>query len=124
SVDRVVMFSGTEPAPWTAQPGATPPDRYYAIAHTKEDGYAGITRSWQMLGLPGAVVSVDSGLEAYAGAHKLSSSSSACRGAPTENGTYHGCEIVDIHLPFAADGKTPLFQPVWDYLIGATASSH
>jgi hypothetical protein len=116
SVARVVMFSGTEPAPWTSVPGATPPDRYYAIAHQLEPIYTPITRSWQNLGIPGSPVSVDSGPAAYQGAHQLFSTYRDCRGDPASNGYYHNCESVDEYTPLLPDG-TSLFQPVWDYLL-------
>jgi hypothetical protein len=120
-LDRVVLFSATEPAAWTSLPGLTPANRYYAFAHTLEDGYAGMRRSWQLLGINGPGVSVDAGGTTYEGARILTTSLSgaSCQGAQLRKGFYHRCHVVDWDAPLLPDGVTPLYAEVWDYLFGA-----
>jgi hypothetical protein len=118
-VDRVLLFDATEPAPWTSTEFATPPGRFFGFAHTREPIFAPIVASWQSIGLPGALTSVDAGPAPYGGSHRLSTSVAACRGNPASEGYYHNCPVVDEYVPFAADGATPLFRPVWDHMLTA-----
>jgi hypothetical protein len=121
SVERAVLFSATEPAPWTTMPGATPPERYFGFAHELEQLYAGITRSWETLAIPSLVTNVDEGDPPFAGANRLSTAREVCRGDTTSIGYYHNCHIVDAFTPLLDDGQTPAYQPVWDYLIAGGA---
>ena len=114
-VDRVLLFGATEPAAWTPAAFATPAERFFGFAHTLEGSFLPITRSWENLGLPGALTSVDGAPAPFAGSHRLSTSFADCDGTPGD--PFHNCPVVDEYFPFAADGTTPLFQPVWDYLL-------
>lgn len=116
-VDRALLFDATEPASWTSTAFATPPERFFGFAHAREPIFAPITASWQTIGLPGALTSVDSGSTPFGGSHRLSTSVASCRGDSANAGYYHNCPVVDEYVPFAADGTTPLFQPVWDHLL-------
>ncbi len=116
-VDRALLFGATEPAEWTSSTFATPAGRFFAFAHTREQSFVPITRSWENIGLPGTLTSVDGALAPFGGSHRLSTSVAGCRGNPADRGYYHNCPVVDEFVPFGADGITPVFQPVWDYLL-------
>ncbi len=116
-VDRALLFGATEPAGWTSGAFATPAERFFGYAHTREESFVPITRSWENIGIPGPLASVDGALAPFAGSHRLSTSVANCRGDRASRGYYHNCPVVDEFVPFAADGATPLFQPVWDYLM-------
>jgi hypothetical protein len=113
SVYRVGMFSSTEPAAWTLEPLVTPSDRFFGFAHTLEDSFNGITRSWANLGVPGVLTSVDTVPPPCGGSHRLQTTA-----VPADGGNYHGCVVVDPYTPLQADGVTPLFRDVWIYMIG------
>lgn len=116
-VDRVLLFAATEPAAWTSGTFATPAERFFGLAHTLEDSFVPITGSWENIGLPGALASVDQAPAPFGGSHRLSTSVPVCGGDPSSRGYFHNCPVVDGYFPFAADGITPLFQPVWDHLL-------
>jgi hypothetical protein len=46
--------------------------------------------------------------------HFLSTNLEPSTNQPT---SYHGCPVVDAATPLQADGATPVFKPVWDYLL-------
>ncbi len=115
---RVGMFNATEPAEWTEEPLSetpTPPDRYYGIAHTRESAFLPFVLSWLRLGLPGDLADVDGAEPPYGDARMLMTSVAA---PPAR---YHGVDIVDSFTPVLEDG-TPLFRPVWTYLINPWGS--
>ncbi len=115
-VARAVLFSGTEPAPWTqAADFATPALDFYGFAHRLEPIYDPIQRSWDNIGIPGAPISVDAALPPFGGSQQLHTSSEDCTGDPQSNGFYHNCHCADDWMPFLPDG-TPAFQVVWDHL--------
>ncbi len=118
AVQRVAMFSATEPAPWTTEPLATPPDRFYGFAHQLEESVAAITRSWRNLQIPGMPTRVDGDTPPFGGSHQLTTQ--AIPAGPLKDGepNWHGCGVVDFYTPLASDGKTPLFQDVWGLMIG------
>jgi hypothetical protein len=117
AVHRVALFSGTEPAPWTLQPLATPADRYYGLVHELEDLYSGIVTSWSNLGLPGTPTRVDGDAPPYGGSHRLQTqvtpASTTAGGAPN----YHGSVVVDVATPLDGGG-TPLLRDAWVTMIG------
>jgi hypothetical protein len=116
-VARAVLFSGTEPAPWTqADDFATPAADFYGLAHRLEGIYDPIQVSWDNIGLPGAPTSVDGALPPFGGSHQLHSSTQDCTGNPGSNGFYHNCLCADDWMPLLPDG-TPAFQYVWDHLL-------
>ena len=115
-VARAVLFSGTEPAPWTqAGDFATPASDYFGFVHTLERSYDPILRSWERIGLPGEPTPVDDAAPPFGDSHQLETATDACTGDPTSNGFYHNCHCADDWMPFLPDG-TPLFQEVWDHL--------
>ncbi len=116
-VARAVLFSGTEPAPWTqATDFATPGSDFHGFAHFLESIYPPIQLSWQNLGIPGPPTSVDAALPPYAGSQQLGTSNPDCSGDPQSNGFYHNCHCVDGWMPPPLPDGTPVFQVVWDHL--------
>jgi hypothetical protein len=115
-VARAVLFSGTEPAPWTqAGDFATPGADFHGFAHLLEPIYAPIQDSWDNIGIPGVPTSVDGALPPFGQSHQLHTSTEACTGDPQSNGFYHNCHCVDGWMPLLPDG-TPAFQYVWDHV--------
>lgn len=129
-VARVVMFApGTDynarlgrPANWIAvpssTPNATPPERFYGFSHQRDetvDFRILATLIWPAFGMDqfGPVVNVDTTAPPYQNSHMLTSNLDT----PTQN--YHGCVVVDRNLVRLPDG-TPVYKPVWEYLLGAT----
>jgi hypothetical protein len=122
AVARVVQFSSTvdavatpsgalAPATWVTQPGATPSAAYYGFDHTLDQFYAKIVVDWRALGMDafGAAVSVDGGATPFGGIHELLTSRPSVDPHPSTVG--------DGITPLAADG-TPLYAPVWRYMLG------
>ena len=113
-LDRVVMFSSTEPAAWTRESFITPAERFYGFIHTGDlIAYPGSITSWQNIGLPGAETSVDGKTPPFNNSHQLITSSTRkeCKGDDA-----HGCVVTDMKTPLDARGA-PIFQDVWKYLI-------
>jgi len=109
------------PANWIAlpnsTPNATPSERFYGFSHQRDQGvnFAILsTQIWPAYGMDafGPVVNVDDTAPPYHNSHMLTSNLEA----PTQN--YHGCIVVDRHLVLLPDG-TPVYKPVWEYLLGA-----
>lgn len=115
-VPRAVLFSATEPAPWTSDPGATPAEAYFAVAHELERNYAGITRSWSLLGLPGALMNIDDAAPPWGGSHRLVTARTDCSGDPDSNGFSHNCTSADDWLPAPTPEGIPAFAALWDRL--------
>lgn len=115
-VPRAVLFSATEPAPWTADPGATPAAAHFAVAHELERNYGGITRSWANLDLPGALTRIDGAAPPWGGSHRLTTARTDCSGDPDSNGFAHNCTSADDWLPAPAPDGSPAFADLWDRL--------
>lgn len=115
-VARAVLFSGTEPAPWTqAGDFATPAADYFGFVHLLEASYTPIQSSWDNIGVPGAPTSVDVLPPPFDGSQQLLTAREDCTGDPTSNGFYHNCHCADDWMPYRPDG-TPVFEEVWDHL--------
>jgi hypothetical protein len=114
---RVLLFGSTEPASWTTGTFATPADRFFGLAHQREQSYQGIIRSWQNLDLPGTLTSVDDTPPPFGNSHRLQTSSESCSGDPESRGYYHNCPIVDEYLP--PTNERDWLRDAWDYLLGA-----
>lgn len=116
-VARAVLFSGTEPAPWTqAGDFATPGADFFGLAHFLEPIYPPIQASWDNIGIPGNPTSVDGVSAPYGGSHQLGTAREDCTGDPESNGFYHNCHCVDGWMPPPLLDGTPAFQPAWDHL--------
>jgi dienelactone hydrolase len=116
AVPRAILFGATEPQAWTLDPFETPASRIFGLAHADEINFAGITRSWGNLGVPGAPRVVEATPAPWGGSHRLVSTRNDCVGSPTDRGLYHNCPIVDEYLPRDGEGR-PALLDVWDYLL-------
>lgn len=114
-VDRAILFSSTEPAPWTSSSFATPMSQLFGFVHRQESGYTGITASWRFMQMAGQITTVDGGSPPFAGSHQLQTSASNCRQfAPLD--AFHNCVVTDMITPLGADGL-PVFGSVWTHLL-------
>jgi hypothetical protein len=115
-VDRAILFSSTEPANWTREPGLTPGARRFGFANENEDNAASIMLSWSNLLLPGPLINVDAGPPGPGGSHQLTTARTECNGESTLP-ALHGCVVTNQHTPRNPDGS-PLFGPQWAYMLG------
>lgn len=129
SLDRSVMFSGPadtglaagSPAPWYSLPNVTPAARQFGFTHVSDTlaNYTLVSRNWDQIGLSafGASVSVDTQAAPFNNSHHLTTNA-----APNPNPTgptaspTHGAPVADAVTPLTTSG-TPLFAPVWNYLV-------
>jgi hypothetical protein len=114
-VNRAVLFSSTEPAPWTATTFATPATRLFGFAHRGEAGYTGISASWRLMAMPGPVSSVDGATPPFGGSHQLQTGVATCRQVGPLD-PEHNCVVTDQVTPVGVDGQ-PVFAQVWTYLL-------
>ena len=121
-VDRVLMLASPVDyvrrrrthAAWLAKPGATPQDRFFGFAHTYDKGFDRIQEVWELLGMAagGAVVNVDTEQPTYRNSQRLVT---GLVDVPRDK--YHGSAVQDGLTP-TRPGGSPVFQPVWRYLLG------
>lgn len=103
-------------AAWLSAPGATPATCYFGFVHGEDQGFEHIQRSWELLGLDARpAVTVDQSGPPYGGAQRLITEFGQVR-----RDKYHGCVVADRITPMQLDG-TPVFEPVWRYLLGEYA---
>jgi polyhydroxybutyrate depolymerase len=126
---RVIMFAAMDfngrlrqPANWIGSNNATPAAEYYAFSHQRDTGVNYTTLStivWPKYGLDafGSPVNVDTVVPPYNRSHALTSN------ADTPSGNYHSTIAADPFLTKQPDG-TPVYQPVWKYLLTAISSAH
>lgn len=117
-VAGALLFGATEPAPWTMEAFATPPDRLWGLAHAYETSFDAIVRSWEQMGLPGSLVNVDESQAPFEGSHRLVTTRSECRGDPDSRGLFHNCPVVDEFTPLS-DLGSPKMIGVWDVMLKA-----
>ena len=115
-VDRVLLFSATEPARWTRKPGATPSSRYFGFAHASEVLFPAIVGSWDNLGLPAPLETVDEALPASS-SQQFVTARATCNGDASEPAR-HQCTSTDRFTPRDAQGG-PEFAPVWNVMLTA-----
>ena len=129
-VARSVMFSDTDwwtpngqlpgqPADWISSPGMTSDEFYFGFISV-QDGlipYAEVIPSWNDYGLAqfGGPVLVESNVPPYLGSHMLTTDLTPQSG--TTGLDYHNSTAVDGATPLAADGITPVYQGVWQYMM-------
>lgn len=114
-VRRAILFSATEPAPWTTAPFATPKSQLYGFVHRLESAYNGITASWRLMEVVGPITAVDGASPPFAGAHQLQTNIGTCRQVAVID-TFHNCVVTDAVTPLGSDGQ-PVLAPVWTYLL-------
>ncbi len=129
SVVRVIMFASMDfngpsnsVANWIAQPNSTPnasaPDKFWAFSHQQDDmvNFQILSnRIWTAFGMPqfGSIINVDNVSTPYNNTHQLTTSL-LCEEP-------HGCIVGDVRLTRLPDG-TPVYKPVWQYLLSNTTS--
>ena len=129
-VARSVMFSDSDwwtpngqlpgqPAGWISTPGLTSDEFYFGFISV-QDGlipYAIIIPTWDNYGLAqfGGPVLVESNAPPYLGSHMLTTDLTPQSG--TTGLDYHNSTAVDGATPLAADGTTPVYQGVWQYMM-------
>ncbi len=114
SVDRALLFSSTEPADWTEEPGVTPAGRYFGFAHELEQLQRGIRNSWANLGIEGPEENIDEGLPSN-GSQRFLTARLLCNGSDSDS-AYHQCTSSDLFTPRDETGE-PTFGPVWDFML-------
>jgi hypothetical protein len=125
--DRCIIFTGmdwwtggTPPRPynWMFTSPQTPVDRWYSFAHERDQflDFAEMQVAAAALDVSryGSPERVESSSAGYRSRHFLSTN---LEPASTQSSSYHGCPVVDAATPRQADGVTPVFKPVWDYLL-------
>ncbi|HEV2691523.1 MAG TPA: hypothetical protein VG347_01365, partial [Verrucomicrobiae bacterium] len=125
-VARSLMFSDTDwwtpdgqlpgqPASWISTPGVTAAEYYFGFVHVQDPliPYIEEIPTWNGYGLAqfGGPLLVESNAAPFFGSHMLTTDV-----APFD-GNYHGATVADSATPLAADGVTPLYQPVWQFLL-------
>jgi hypothetical protein len=114
-VSRALLFSSTEPADWTSETHLTATSGFYGFADAYEVNYGYFAQSWLNLGIPGILSSVDLLRPPFNNSHQLTTID-----APVvwrSGDPYHGVVVTDTYTPLASDGS-PLFKPVWLYMLG------
>ena len=126
AVDRCVLFScvdwwqaGNRPYNWMSGNPRTPVSRWYLFAHEQDQllDFAQIAAGAAALDLGryGAVSRTEAVFAGnYLRRHFLSTNLDP---APLLAGSYHGCPVADAATPKLADGVTPVFEPVWRYML-------
>ena len=109
--DRVILFSGPEPAPWTLAPRATPAEREFAFAHVDDPLFRTFPRSWTNLAIPGPPTNIDARSLPYGDSHQLVTS------VPPADGNAHDAPVVDTATPRDADGL-PVYRDAWCLVLG------
>ena len=126
--DRCIVFTGmdwwTDGAPprpynWMFISPQTPVDRWYCFAHERDQflDFTEMQAAAAALDVTryGACERVESApSDDYGSRHFLSTN---LEPAPGQSSSYHGCPVVDAATPMQGDGVTPVFKPVWDYLL-------
>lgn len=75
--------------------------------------YAEEIPTWNGYGLAqfGGPLLVESNAAPFLGSHMLTTD------VAPPGGNYHGATVADSATPLAADGVTPLYQPVWQFML-------
>jgi hypothetical protein len=125
-VDRCLMFTdmdwwvaGGRPYNWMSAASRTPVDHWFLLAHERDQylAFADMQTCATALDVDryGSFARVEtSAVTTFSNRHFLSTDLDPAPAAPS---SYHGCPIVDVATPLQADGVTPVFKPVWDYLL-------
>ncbi len=125
-VNRCIVFTDMDwwvasnrPYNWMSATSATPASLWYLFAHERDQfldfGEMQISAAALDVTRYGAYVQVESsGSPTFSNRHFLSTNLDPSTNQPA---SYHGCPVVDAATPLQADGVTPVFKPVWDYLL-------
>jgi hypothetical protein len=125
-VDRCIMFAATDwwgagprPANWIFAPGRTPVDRYFAVAHMLDPIGSNTFRvTWNAYGLgqfgPAGLFEDEPG-PPYSWTHRIWTDSRPATG--TDGSNYHSAPVVDWETPKKADGVTPIYKELWQFMM-------
>ncbi len=127
---RVVLFSAVPdtdvavglglpiPPTWESS-HATPPYRYWGLAHDRDPAYAAIAAGWDALGMAafGAALAPEANEPPYGFTHTLVTDLLPRSGSYLAPGP-HNSTAMDAFTPLGPDG-TPLLADAWRYLLTA-----
>ena len=125
--DRCIVFSdmdwwavGNKPYKWMFTTPQTPVNNWYLFAHERDEllDFTNMQTCSAALDVSryGAYVQVETATSAsYSGRHFLASNLDPS--STNQPNPFHRCTVVDSATPMQADGVTPVFKPVWDYLL-------
>jgi len=126
-VARALMFADTDwwtpdgqlpgqPADWIPGPSLTPDEYFFGFVHIKDPLilYPEEIATWNGYGLMqfGGPLLVESNSAPYLGSHEFTTDLT-----PQDGTNYHGATVVDSATPLEPDGITPVYQPVWQYMM-------
>lgn len=97
------------PASWLSQPNVTSTNALYGFTN-QDDGtalFAGVTRDWSLIGIPGSPSDVDGAQPPYGESHQLYTVVPS-----TVTSDTHGYTIIDYATPM--QNGVPVYTPVWD----------
>jgi hypothetical protein len=125
-VVRCIMFDATDwwghgkrAADWILAPSATPTNRYYAFAHVLDPiGSNTFRATWTAYGLDRFGASrffEDEAGPPYSWTHEMWTDTEPAIGG--DDSAYHNSPVVDFELPMEADGVTPIYKPVWQWMM-------
>jgi hypothetical protein len=116
---------GNEPANWMTAPSATPADRYYGFCHVDDDLYPKALLGWTALGMDafGPNTNVDSTTTPYGNTHRLYTRVQPVAFLGDNLNAAHNCVATAAYAPKQPDGITPVYVPVWEYLLDATSAT-
>jgi hypothetical protein len=103
---RAVMHSGGWSSPGASP--ATPVSEWYGLAHTDDDSFDPIVKSWDDAKMLGERTSIDGQSAPFGDAHKLITS---------EANTYPHCSVA-VHESSPMSGGKYVFEPAWRYMYG------
>ena len=125
--DRCVIFSDMDwwqwrnrPYNWMFTTPQTPVNNWYLFAHERDEllNFTNMQTCAAALDVSryGAYVQVETTTSAsYGGRHFLATNLDPS--STNQPNPFHRCTVVDSATPMQADGVTPVFKPVWDYLL-------
>jgi hypothetical protein len=125
-VNRCILFAsvdwwqvGSRPYNWMSTLPQTPVDRWYLFAHERDQllDFAQMQAGAAALDLVryGGFLQVETAVQGgYQRRHFLSTN---LEPAPPLAGSFHACPVADAATPKLADGVTPVFEPVWKYML-------
>lgn len=111
--ERVLLFAGTEPAPWTRQARLTPPERTWGFGHVDDPLFRAFPRSWDNLGILGPPETVDGVPPPFGGVRQLTTAEPP---HPVDANP-HNSPIGDTATPRDDEGRS-LYAPVWCHMLG------
>jgi hypothetical protein len=126
-VARSLMFADTDwwtpngqlpgqPADWISGPSVTAAEYLFGFVHIQDPLilYPEEIATWKDYGLTqfGGPLLVEDHSAPYLGSHEFTTD------LPPQDGTnYHGATVADSATPLEPDGVTPVYQPVWQFMM-------